>query len=141
MILPLEQQLTSLEISKQMAELGFVQDSLWYWYCEEVADIPSEHGGSIHKWELAHFHEGNMPIFDDELEFYSAYTVAELLNMLPNCITKDETRKQCIVYNFKGLWNVDYCKNLFCGDVQTYDVHTSDALAKMLIHLNQNNLN
>ena len=53
----LSKQVCSLELSKQLKNLGFEQDSLWWWYKGELyRDVPDY----------------------QEKQLYSAYTVAEL---------------------------------------------------------------
>lgn len=75
----LENQVCSLELSKKLKELGVKQESLFYWV------------RPVDKWLLT-------PVITDEdkiylehsindvlqMEHYSAFTVAELGNMLPN---------------------------------------------------------
>ncbi len=71
----LEQQVTSLEISKRLKELGVKQESWWYW-CK------NKDGAFIESWE---YKKRNLTT---DIEHLSAFTVAELGEMLP-----DYTRK------------------------------------------------
>ena len=71
LILPLEKQVCSLESSKILKELGVPQRSLFYW-----ADVSNVKGNPGHKWVILN---GNC----DKLENYSAFTVAEILEILP----------------------------------------------------------
>ena len=66
----LEQQVVSLELAKQLKELGVKQDSLFYW---------SKQVDQIH-WGLEHAKYFAV----DKRQDVSAFTVAELGEMLPN---------------------------------------------------------
>ena len=66
MILPLESQVCSLDSAKRLKELGCPQESLFYWTFDE--------GYSISQSRVSLF---GQPI-------YSAYTVAELAEMIPS---------------------------------------------------------
>jgi hypothetical protein len=71
MILPLEQQVTSLELSKKLKELGCPKDSYFCWLkCGHKKDFTLM-GGSFAFCS------------NDKYEMYPAYTVAELLELLP----------------------------------------------------------
>lgn len=73
----LENQVTSLELSKKMKELGAPQESLFYWtgYYNGNSDI-----------------DFGRPKDSNKYNIYSAYTVAELGEMLPNKINQPDTR-------------------------------------------------
>lgn len=66
----LDQQVTSLELSKRLNESGLKQDSLFYWHTYNNKD-----------WQLNHDAQGCACN-----EFISAYTVAELSQILPPII-------------------------------------------------------
>ena len=77
----IEKQVVSLELARKMKDLGFEQESLFYWF---------PFGGGVHEWQLTErlfskedlkgwkFYEKN----DKDFVFYSAYTVAELLKII-----------------------------------------------------------
>lgn len=65
----LENQVCNLELSKELKELGVKQDSLWRWWYDFNLD----------KFILRHY---KIIKQKDLLEMYSAFTVAELINML-----------------------------------------------------------
>ena len=116
MILPLEKQVCSLELSKQLKKLGFEQDSLWYY----TAD-----GKSLSNSDI--YHEQ----WDKKLcGFTSAYTVAELISILK----KHRTSIKIETYDFDEfgvkVYPLDY----------TVGKHLEDVLAKMLIYLLENKL-
>ncbi len=122
----LEQQVVSLELAKKLKELGVKQESLFYWR-------PNDNGAG-------NFNDIIVAANDEEGLFcgvyYSAFTVAELGEMLPDYAHswripawKDDTIK----------WQCDW-KNKPSGS-KTCDADTeADARAKMLIYLKENNL-
>lgn len=82
MILPLKKQVCSLELSKRLNELGVRQDALWRWVVE-TGNTYIENKDSLFKIHNDHL-----------LDIYSAFTVAELGEMLPKEIkVKDPTQK------------------------------------------------
>ena len=115
----LEQQVVSLELAKQLKELGVKQDSLFYW------DTDYENGRVIFpNYEVREL----MPKLNNRV---SAFTVAELGEMLPNQ-SMDLTVKL-----YKGndaYWAECHKwgkKNHLIGGEET----EADARAKMLIWL------
>ncbi len=81
----LEQQLTSLSLSKRLKELGVPQDSLFWW----VDWSAEQHPEGSHGWYLE-----NSPHYKG-CESISAYTVAELGELLPSYITEVHTAETC----------------------------------------------
>ena len=71
-MIPLEQQVCSLELAKQLKELGVKQESLFNW-------IFVNRPGEIGKWRVAYDWD---PLYVDSGNI-SAFTVAELGEMLP----------------------------------------------------------
>lgn len=132
----LENQVVSLEIAKKLKELGVKQESLFWW----VLDGVSENGWSLIRESFV------FTIGREYLERYSAFTVAELGEMLPNGMTsshtsweEDEMRFQCSHY---AIEQCDEChplvveptKKVFYADTE------ADARGKMLMYLLENNL-
>ena len=81
-----EEQVCSLELAKKLKDLGVKQESLWYWV--KIAEIDRQ-------WILMHtdkVHEGFI--------YVSAFTVAELGEMLPNKIKLnfDDMRYECQLF-------------------------------------------
>jgi|LGOV01.1.fsa_nt_gb hypothetical protein len=74
----LETQVVSIALAKEMAELGFEQDSLFSWivYEDKTAHI------ELTKWAKTQY----VGIGIKESVLYAAYTVAELGAMLPESI-------------------------------------------------------
>ena len=89
MQLPLQNQVSSLELSKQLKELGVKQESVFYW----SKGIGKER---LYLSKPADFNLSWIPSYDtsDCKVKYSAFTVAELGEMLP---------KKIILKNFIGI--------------------------------------
>lgn len=107
----LEKQVCSLELAKRLKELGVKQESLWFWRFLK---------GSNPEWDLAY--SGNVRAVE---KTYSAFTVAELGEMLPeDCKTRRPVDE-------KGKWLVDSLgtDRFFRADTE------ADARAAMLIYL------
>lgn len=138
MILPLEQQVCSLESAKRLKELGFSQESLFYWF-------PFSKG--IHEWQIVKLEQENVKGWkhfrknNKDFYFYSAYTTAELGELLPATIDNkygDCTRwfnsritsKACVWYeNNRAEERLEFCEDT-----------EAEARALMLIYLAENNL-
>lgn len=132
----LELQVTSLELSKRLKELGVKQESLFYW--KEVMDKYNVKPDLVaHGFEKYEDKKGTYINNEGDWEekFYSAFTVAELLEDLPAQLYREKRGAQCPLTilkatpNFKGFY------------VEYYDLNTTDdgnlanALAKMLVYL------
>lgn len=135
----LNKQVCSLELSKKLKELGVKQESLFY------------HVKVNNKWKLD-FHYQDYP---DELpkptEEYSAFTPAELGEILPKVIIKDKKKfvlKTCpeVQFGEKLKWD---SKGFWCGYYMIdkpehlkdrFNLTEANARARMLIYLIENNL-
>ena len=110
----LEQQVCSLELSKELKELGYPQESLFYWYQTNSSILKSDIGKLF--WEIQY--KDSQGLWN--VEKISAPTVAELGEVLkekyPMCV-EGET----IV---SGKWKIDS----FEADTE------ADARAKALIY-------
>ena len=135
----LESQVVSLDLAKRLKELGVKQESYAYW--QFVID----------KWQLttsADYAYLNSPS-QAGWESYSAFTVAELLDLLPPWIIDERTNINphpfcmlTLIETEKDLWT---CKYLDHDD--NYSLHSeygcteaTSALAKMVIYLLENKL-
>lgn len=120
----LENQVTSLEPSKKLKELGVKQESLWWWciYTD--------------KWFLAYREDG----IADTNNQVSAFTVAELGEILPKDLHLD-TPKQCRLY-MNGVHRCVYLDKNYEWVYTTVspDNNEADARVKMLIYLIENKL-
>jgi hypothetical protein len=132
MILPLESQVTSYEISKRLKELGCRQDSLF-----SHIQIKGLRGHS--KIVVSISASGTFPaFFDNDLDDYysdciggsevSAYTVAELGNLLPDYWNT--------YHDEHGNWNCDNADS----DVMEIQLTEADARGKALIYLLENHI-
>lgn len=148
----LENQVTNLELSKKLKELGVKQESLFYWIKGiEIAEYP-EGEDSYESWfqpfeGLVTQERAKVAInikdsgdWEEEdikdVDYYSAFTVAELGEMLPSGIwferTKEDNRFRCGQTKYLGTVELD--KSIQFGDSE------ADARAKMLIYLLENHL-
>ena len=109
----LENQVVSLELAKKMKSLGFEQESTWYW-CQDQID----------GWERPFLLQGH----GMHKEYYSAYTVAELGEMLPDWFYSEKNQGSWL-----GLHAISPCK-LYKADTE------ANVRTKILIHLKENNL-
>jgi len=126
----LENQVCSLELSKRLKELGVKQVSLFYWF----------------------FLNGKWYVSDKDREGYremvSAFTVAELGEMLPNYVStsncgggRHSERVDYLVcenQNAREAWIRGTRKEYICTDFR--DKNEANARAKMLIYLLENEL-
>jgi len=115
----LENQVVSLELAKKLKDLGFKQESLFYW--QLGLQIPY----------LVRAKSSNC---------CSAYTVAELGEMLPLNIDGFDLQ----IWREKGKESWDIAYNTDSGNLKIMPWEQSDteadARAKMLIYLKTNNL-
>lgn len=129
----LEEQVVSLELAKKLNELGFKQDSLFYW-----ADNEDGEWILCLNWKNK---ESDDPIVyigrelneNEDGGYYSAFTVAELGEMLPGILIQTARDRE---YEYNKKW--------FClGVIDNKDCQAeteADARAKMLIYLRENSL-
>jgi hypothetical protein len=115
----LEDQVTSLELSKKLKELGVKQESLCFW---EQATQTKKNGELI--WYLG---TKDLPNSD----WCSAFSVAELGEMLPDYVS---------TYKREGQWIADASLHRG-GEIPLMGSGTeADARAYMLIYLIENKL-
>jgi len=118
-----EHQVCSLELAKKLKELGFKQDSLFWW-----ANCGTD------RWSIEY--ERYFKV--DKRSDCSAYTVAELGCMLPEKIDKNG---ELYYLNIEGIYTLSYNRG---GTNDLYFAQSLDTeanvRAKMLIYLKENNL-
>lgn len=124
----LEDQVCSLELAKRLKELSVKQTSLCFWnkYADEF---------ELYSW-------GNVSA-GTFLESYSAFTVAELGEMLPRLI--ETKNSEFPFYYNRSSREHSYYKSYYITDAGRYFHNEiaekeADARAKMLIHLLENKL-
>lgn len=118
MKLPLEEQVVSLKLAKRMKELGFEQESLFYWYANTR--------NVLYKDEEGVKETRRNPNFKGII--FSAFTVAELAKI---------TKKTLSVYKHPKGWIAEH---FLSSDKQFIADTLADAIAKLLIYLKENNL-
>lgn len=135
----LENQVVSLELAKKLKELGVEQESLFYW--KEFRAFRD--GEEI---EPNYYLKTKEEVFDSGHNYFSAFTVAELGEMLPSEINfpfkngKRRSRNSSLKSYFgNGLnWkNVIYTKAGEAGAWVNGNTE-ADARAKMFIYLIEN---
>ena len=117
----IEKQVCSSELAKRLKELGEKQDSLWYWQWNCVAC----------KYFLRTKNDVESSIYPYE-HYYSAFTVAELGEMLPGGYYSQKQRNSwgCAdADNHLAVANIYDCDNKYTE---------ADARAKMRIYLIEN---
>ena len=136
----LKSQLSNFELSKELEKLGIKQDSLWYWV-EFYSSSPTKKNTDLVYCEDLGLFANNPHL--TEIKAFSAFTCAELGEMLPWCVKK----KSEIPYYLeikKVIVNVDedeFQVGYFRGEkrlVMFLGKSLANALAKMLIYLKKN---
>jgi len=137
----IEQQVASLELSKRLRELGLKQESYFLWI---IADHPNESSGKPcvqHRGGLESNYN-KTPVHDGwTLTSYSAFSVAELGEMLPDKIRYGtlQCAKENHTYILSYFEQEDFTeipsKNFIC-----HDGNEANARAQLLITLIENDL-
>jgi hypothetical protein len=128
----IESQVTSLDLSKRLKELGIKQDSLFYWLINEAICYRGE----------------CLPLMGEQ--WWSAFTASELLELLPESLGKLEEKpfKYFKIYKFKIIKYAQKYKVCYAYSdneinkiiIKKQDEKLCNALAKMLIHLIENKI-
>lgn len=126
------QQVTSLELSKKLKELGVSQESLFYWI---YTDAPLA-DGSRDKVVLGTTLRDSHWELGGEQDTYSAYTVAELGDLLP----EPDGRGWVDFTKLKGRYVVTFKVNSLKKLASFQSPTEADARAKMLVYLIENGL-
>jgi hypothetical protein len=134
-----EKQLVNRELAQEMKELGFEQESQFYWVHHRAFTFEQK-PKLVRGWNLVPL-ERMRPHHDS---VYSAYSVAELGEMLPVGLNKggwENWNNQLLITRLKGGWQFEYTS----GDAMATGVKCrakteADARAKCLIYLRKNNL-
>lgn len=136
----LSEQVCSLELAIKMKGLGFKQDSLFY-HSIQMNEI------IIKDWFLNQDPYNQEKLQDDSFrqavdETYSAFTVAELGEILPYIIEMKHRGGDAYlkIGKYKNDWSVCYRVGCSKGDFKQESNTEVNARAKMLIYLIENNL-
>jgi hypothetical protein len=134
----LEQQVCSLDLAKRLKESGVKQESCFYWWRRTENS----------EWLILHYNSLDIPNRERKYqEFTSAFTVAELGELLPLNVMPESHRKitysngywlECHKEN--SQWNVSYRTGRrieLCFKVSDTE---ADARAQMLCYLLENKL-
>lgn len=148
-MLRLEKQVCSLKHAKKLKELGVEQESYFYWIQYSGISGPSY---DLHYLPSDYFIEKNC---NPPGHYYSAFTVAELMNMLPHILIENtELSGGCVYYlsiskSSEGLFKLLYQRpngsKLFSGEhacycLEFFDETMADVAAKALMYLIENKL-
>lgn len=126
----LEDQVTSLELSKKLKSLNVKQESLYYWWRKQLENYAWMRSMGYHTDSKA----------------CSAFTVAELGEMLPASVFSEGQHHWLKVKKMHtGVWGIWYQaidkKSSLGGEEGYFEADTeADARALLLCHLIENNL-
>lgn len=130
----LAEQVVLLELAQKLKELGIKQDSLFYWIKAQTSENVCAYG-------LTFVSNIFNPI-NNFKEIYSAFTVAELYDILPCSIDIFglcmEVTSICINNRINNLYKIMYKDNDKGLCVPMVGLKLADCLAKMLIYLIEN---
>jgi len=134
----LEKQVVSLELAKQLKELGFEQESLFAWGKLPISSKDGYDGaeyGLFYEWEL---------LVNKGIEIISAYTTSELGEMLPDSIeVPPRINNSCKLEAILDLekFVIRYrCEGDSFRNIGMMGRTEADARAKCLIYLKENKL-
>ncbi len=127
----LQDQVTSLELSKRLKELGVKQNSLFHWF--------SNKRDNVQCWDIMY------STYDDIPDRYSAFTSSELGEMIPAILQPDTPSKSDLKFDsckdIDNRWMVSYFYNLNLPAAICIIADTeANARAKMIIYLIENKL-
>lgn len=152
-----QNQVVSLELSKRLKELGVKQESLFWWYQSNYLLGGTAGSGFVPRYEITQLQypsrSNENKSYTETIPTLSAFTVAELGEMLPARITNPETRNMDRLIFYLGTHKGDDSKQ-DVRDGFTVEYHTmyhvplcrvkadseANARAKMLIYLLENKL-
>ena len=148
----LSDQVCNLELAKRLKELGVKQESLFYWsnccigykyedlacsYVYEKEKIGVEYKNDVPEDDFFGSDDDDIEVGDKKV--YSAFTVAELGEMLPKIV---EGIQKYLKYSewylrieYGNCWRVGYISKNKKSDIFISDDTEANARAKMLIYL------
>ena len=139
-MIPLEKQVTCRELSQKLKELGIKQNSVWYWIITSTTN-----------YHLSLVDGDKRLLPKDRNDWYSAFTVSELGEILPSPLEVEHEDVNAYYYLHSWKTMKSYvCEYLFMtsgGEIQKYKTlyyqigdTMADAMATMLIYLIQHNI-
>jgi hypothetical protein len=136
----LSQQVVSLDLARRLKELGYKQESLFYWDRNGNLYIRLNiETGFMLRLSDRTYHDGTTLG-----DFIAALTVGELGEMLPGQLMLDDKEHpihQLITEKSSTLWHCSYICAACMGKLGSQWAETeADARAKMLIYLLENKL-
>ena len=131
----IKDQVASLESSKRLKELGVKQESLFWWTQDKTPRNPNIHEYGIPQkdmdWRLM-FGKQSRISTNSVYEEFSAFTVAELGDLLPSHVQGNKLRQ------FKLFG--DRCEIVYGVEPVFIENTEAEARSKMLIYLLENKL-
>lgn len=123
----LKQQVISLEIAQRLAKLGIKGESLYWWQIDRTGGVELRYGKTNDNFGLS------------VIEWYPAYSVAELGEMLPWMIKKIPPFAYLKIEKDHHGWIIKY---EWDGEVTAEEVGDTlaDAMGLMACYLKENNL-
>jgi len=138
----LEDLVCSQEPSLRLKELGVKQESLWWWevmpdgngiLLSEIDCLKQKINVESAKQATDKYNQ----VYGNQTIFCSAFTVAELGELLPEEIMYQSSSNHLKLYEYRlsGSWGVDYGDRIDATVYRFFDKKHADARAKMLIYL------
>ena len=130
----------SLELAKKLKEIGIKQESLFSWFAETSVEVV--------RYYLRNTNEYYLLPNKDDFNCYSAFTVSELLNMLPDTIIMEDKVAKMVIgkdNNTFRSWYINFGWNIYIplNDKETSEISDtsfSNTLAKFLLYFLGKNL-
>lgn len=144
----LEYQVCSLELAKKLKELGVKQDSLFYWVVDNTHDVIKICFKNEDLYQISddvkYAYIYTRVMADEHVnvkEIYSAFTVAEIGEMLPVFLEGENGISSIFVDRYYDAHGKNACWFIqYFNDIRVYNTNEADARAKMLIYLIENGL-
>jgi len=142
----LENQVINLELSKRLKELGVKQESLWYWVEEGKWKEDRIAGPYREKTNSGRFVLQRKDKFGTGWKHYSAFTCAELGEMLPTYLNIGNITYILTInrWDNENRWQISYLGGI-ANDEPAFEENIDDlieanARTKMLIYLKEKKL-
>lgn len=130
-IMKLENQVVCRELSQKIEKLGVKQESVWAWMDWHKGKYSYRPDVAVIQTKLAEENE-----FYKEKVLFSAFTVAELGEILPKIVKKNGIEFWLTMYKQNNFWRIGYNENQLSSLCEHTKGDTeANARAKMLIYL------